>query len=219
MRGLQSYLPVGAREAMSEHDLFDTDILHLWAAYFSSLDSNWGPALYSLMHELRKRVLQDDTRLDRRIQPPAAAAAAQQLTRLRHTADYLYLSSKYYLLIMQGSPIFHTFRAQATDCINTYEPRDVYDRNLLIHSAFLTIQSWRAGPVLQSEGIQLVESLKRRFPDVMRDWNIVRRILKEKFGHNNESVLKEWEHDWAQSSSTVMYSLCAIGESQWISPE
>ncbi len=187
---------------MADHDLFDTDILKLWAAYFSGIGSDYGTSLYSLMHELRKRVLQDDMSLDRRVRPPEAMAAALQLTRLRHTADYLYLSSKYYLLIMQDSPTFHTFRLQATDCIYRYQPRNIYDRNLLIHSTFLTCQSWRTGTVLHREGVKLMESLKRRFPDVMQDWAVIRQIMKEKYAHN-DFVLNEWEHNWAQSSSVT----------------
>jgi hypothetical protein len=197
---------------MSEYNVFDKEILQHWATYFLRLsrvisnetssptnyDFDFDLPVHVLMDELRNRILEDDcTLLDRRDQP-AAAATPQQLISFVHTANYLYFSTKYYRLIMQRSSTFLTFRLQATDFINRYQPRNLRDRNLLLHSALLTIHSWKTGTVLEREGVQLVESLKHRFPEV-QDWAVLRHIMKDKFGHL-DPVLAEWEHSWSQSS-------------------
>ncbi len=181
---------------MDEHQLFEKDIIKHWTKYFAQVgrvrshdastlpDLNHGVPIYALIGEIR-RILEtlDD--------------GPSHLKRFVYLADYLYLSSKYYRRIMQSSPEFQDYRREATEFIDQYEPRNLHDRNILLHSSLLVIHSWKIDTLLEPEGLLLVASLKWRFPEV-QDWSVLRALMEDDYFHLGQ-VMEEWGHSWAQS--------------------
>lgn len=195
---LISSIPTGFRDMINEHQLFEIDIIKHWSKYVAQIghvrsndastlpDLNHGVPIYALIGETRRILGTLDD-------------GPTQLKRFVYLADYLYLSSKYYRRIMQSSPEFQDFRREATVFINQYEPRGLQDRNILLHSSLLVIQSWKIDTSLEPEGLLLVAGLKRRFPEV-QDWNVLREIMEDDYFHLGQ-VLVEWGHSWAQSDA------------------
>ncbi|KAJ9611492.1 hypothetical protein H2200_004676 [Cladophialophora chaetospira] len=198
---LMSTLPPGFREIMLEHGLFDLDTIQYWGNHFAYLNRilsnerstpgcpaeqgfSFDVPIYEAMGKTQRKL-------------NTLAEKPTRLKRFVYLADYLYLSSRNYRLIMQDSPYFQNIRAEATDFIYGYQPRDRHDRDVLLHSSLLIIHSWKNGTILEPEGLRLVANLKRRFPET-QDWNVVRPIMETDFFHFG-LVLVEWEHNWSQT--------------------
>lgn len=122
---------------------------------------------------------------------------AARLERCLRIGQYIQNMSFYYFNIVLDSPNYRNLRTEATNILLDYEPRSKAERGVLIWISVVIVDAWKAGTVLEQEGLNLLRCQKDRFPE-MRQWDTLTAILLKFMG--NPLNTAEWEHNWRLGS-------------------
>ncbi|OAG44410.1 hypothetical protein AYO21_01406 [Fonsecaea monophora] len=107
-------------------------------------------------------------------------------------AYYMSMATMYYKPLCQTSSFFRCCREEATTLLLSYVPDTVAKRELLLFTSMLVMETWKNVAVLEPRGVDLVEKMKHRYPE-MCHWDHLKTILK-RFIATNHSLI-EWERD------------------------